>query len=357
MKKILIVVSGGPRIEEALELKKQILSEGHQVKMIATNYVLQFYENTKEFEFELHQLRLDGQIKHVDLARWADLVIVVPASANTLAKYANGVADNFALAVLQVVTVPIFFCPVTDWNTFEFISKLGIASKIIELGNVILAPRYVQDYKNIEQKEEPHINAKDVFQKVKNYFSVSAATRKKILLVSGSQKSYIDPVHHISADENKFIAHFLENNLRLEGFAVEHMKIESETTEKFILNAKVVAFNYYIQVASFLPTKVEQLQNETLSTAKTIKLNSKINAVSELKKFQPKAKYIIFNYEADGVDIKQEIESEHADILVWCKPENLDENTTEAVIATKKSDEQFNGTKFQLAKTIIEKIK
>lgn len=69
MKKILIVVSGGPRIEESLELKKLLISEGYQVKMIATNYVLQFYENTKEFEFEVHQLRLDGQIKHVDLAR------------------------------------------------------------------------------------------------------------------------------------------------------------------------------------------------------------------------------------------------------------------------------------------------
>lgn len=357
MKKILIVVSGGPRIEESLELKKLLISEGYQVKMIATNYVLQFYENTKEFEFEVHQLRLDGQIKHVDLARWADLVIVAPASANTLAKYATGVADNFALSVLQVVTVPIFFCPVTDWNTFEFISKLGIATKIIELGNVILAPQYMQNFKADEKTEAPSMIAKDVYQKVKNYFAIDLAKQKKVLLVSGSQKGHIDPVYHVSANENKFISHILENNMRLEGFAVEHLRIGDETTEKFILNAKTIAFSHYIQVASFLPVKLEQLHNNTLASVNSIKVSMKVDVIEELKKLRPKAKYIVFDYHDDHDDAQQFLKNDGIDMVIWCKPENANTNISEGSIITKKTDEQFNGTKFQLAKTIIEKIK
>lgn len=124
---ILVVVSGGIAIYKAASVVRGLITKGKSVRVIMTSSATEFI---KPLLFEtlsnnlvgtdmFADIRVMDPIKHISFANWCDAVLVCPATANIIAKMANGIADDLASSTLLAVSAPIIICPAMNsgmWN-------------------------------------------------------------------------------------------------------------------------------------------------------------------------------------------------------------------------------------------------
>lgn len=200
---ILHIVTGGIAVYKAVDLTSSFIKEGHDVKVImtenATKFIteLTFQTITKKNVYTDTFFELDKQeIQHIDLVKWADKIIIAPATANIIAKIANGIADDLASTAIlavrnfsQVYIVPamntfMYENPITQSNIFK-LQQLGF--NIIEPAMGMLACGDVGRGKFPEK--EVILDELLEEQKLKG---------KKVLVTAGGTREYIDPFRFIS---------------------------------------------------------------------------------------------------------------------------------------------------------------
>lgn len=200
---ILHIVTGGIAVYKAVDLTSSLIKEGHDVKVImtenATKFIteLTFQTITKKNVYTDTFFELDKQeIQHIDLVKWADKIIIAPATANIIAKIANGIADDLASTAIlavrnfsQVYIVPamntfMYENPITQSNIFK-LQQLGF--NIIEPAMGMLACGDVGRGKFPEK--EVILDELLEEQKLKG---------KKVLVTAGGTREYIDPFRFIS---------------------------------------------------------------------------------------------------------------------------------------------------------------
>src|SRR5690606_37957099 len=138
-------------------------------------------------------------IAHIDVADWPDLVLVAPATANTIGKLANGIADDMLTTTLLATTAPIWIAPAMNVHMYsnsavqqnmKTLAEYGY--RFIEPGEGYLACGYVGK----GRLEEPET----IVQLVQSHFSMDPAplTQKRILITAGPTKEKIDPVRYLT---------------------------------------------------------------------------------------------------------------------------------------------------------------
>ena len=142
-KKILIAVTGSIAAYKIATLIRLFVKNGADVKVIMTNAATQFIPaltlstlSKNEVLLDLHNN--DTWANHVMLGRWADAMIIAPASCNTIAKMANGICDNLLLAVYLSATCPVFVAPAMDEDMWLHPSNKRNISLLQTNGNTIL---------------------------------------------------------------------------------------------------------------------------------------------------------------------------------------------------------------------------
>jgi phosphopantothenoylcysteine decarboxylase len=128
--KVLLGITGGVASKLSLKMIKALQQKGHEVKVIATEKSFYFW-NPSETEVEVFsdqdewsgdKYTKDMPIAHIELRKWADVVIIAPVTANTLAKIANGMADNLLTCVMrawETKTKPIVIAPAMNTAMWE----------------------------------------------------------------------------------------------------------------------------------------------------------------------------------------------------------------------------------------------
>ncbi|MBF0710090.1 MULTISPECIES: bifunctional phosphopantothenoylcysteine decarboxylase/phosphopantothenate--cysteine ligase CoaBC [unclassified Gemella] len=200
---ILQIVSGGIAVYKAVELTRELVKSGNDVKVIMT-------ENAKKFVTELtfqtiskNTVYVDifmeedkSQIQHIDLVKWADKIIIAPATANIIAKAANGISDDLASTLLLAVKdfSKIYIAPAMNTVMYENpitqsnmnrLRKLGmnfIESEIGLLACGDLGKGKLADTETI----------------LKNIYNKKTLLNKNILVTAGPTLEYIDPVRYLS---------------------------------------------------------------------------------------------------------------------------------------------------------------
>ena len=206
---ILIGVTGGIACYKIPGLCRLFKKDGHDVRVIMTENACNFitpltfesvtYERvyTGEFEAGLQP----GFIEHIDLAAWADVFIVAPATANTIAKAAAGICDNLLLSTLIVYKDPVYYVP--SMNTDMLNNPLTQANieKLKSLGHKILDPAEGELACKASGKgrmPEPE----EIFQFVSKDGALINSDKplagKKVLVTAGPTREYIDPVRYIT---------------------------------------------------------------------------------------------------------------------------------------------------------------
>ena len=201
-KKILIGVTGSIAAYKAILLVRLLIKSGAEVKVIMTPSAKDFvspltFSTLSKNEVLIELFNEVSWANHVNLGRWADVMLVVPLSCNTLAKMANGSCDNLLLAVYLSATCPVIVAPAMDEDMWHHPStKLNI-DKITSFGNKII-PVEKGELASGLFGEGRMAEPEQILQYLQDFFfSSKELARKKILVTAGPTYEAIDPVRFI----------------------------------------------------------------------------------------------------------------------------------------------------------------
>jgi phosphopantothenoylcysteine decarboxylase/phosphopantothenate--cysteine ligase len=145
-KKILLAVCGSIAAYKAAFLVRLLVKEGAQVKVIMTKAATEFITPLTLATLSKNECQVDyinstktNWNNHVDLALWADMMLIAPASAGTISKIANGHCDNLLMAVYLSARCPVFIAPAMDEDMWKHPSTKNNIQKILSYGNKMIA--------------------------------------------------------------------------------------------------------------------------------------------------------------------------------------------------------------------------
>ncbi len=200
---LLLGVTGGIAAYKAVELLRLLKKDGANVTVIMTESAQKFVGRTT-FEVlsenpVLSDLYFDtaASVKHIDLAKKADAAIIAPATANTIAKLANGIADNALTTTLLAVTCPVMVCPSMNTDMYQNIRvqrNLDILEKdgwhILDPDSGVLACKTT----GAGRLPEPWF----IFDRIEAMLTKKDLRGKRVLISAGPTVEAIDPVRYVS---------------------------------------------------------------------------------------------------------------------------------------------------------------
>ena len=197
---ILLIVSGGIAAYKSIDLCSSLVKQGNNVKVILTknaeNFVTQlpFQTLTKNRVYTSTFEEVDeNEIQHIDLTKWAEKIIVAPATANLISKFSNGIADDLATSLMLAVrdTSAVYIVPAM--NTFMYRNPIiqDNMNRLIKLGfNFVEPDSGLLACSDVGEGKFPTIDKIEsfVFQEVEQDLK-----DKKVLVTAGPTKEFIDP--------------------------------------------------------------------------------------------------------------------------------------------------------------------
>ena len=204
-KKILLCVTGGIAVFKAAALTSKLTQAGALVKVMMSESAMKFVTPLTFQALSRHDVYTDtfdekdsAVIAHIDLADWADVVLVAPATANCIGKLANGIADDMISTTLLATTAPVWIAPAMNVHMYEnkIVQKNMMTLKtlgytFIEPGEGFLACGYVAKGR-LEEPETIIARLEEAFSEKKPLLG------KKILVTAGPTREKIDPVRFMT---------------------------------------------------------------------------------------------------------------------------------------------------------------
>jgi len=209
-KKILLAVTASIAAYKTAFLVRLLVKEGAEVKIIMTEAATEFITPltlatlSKNPVLTDFQRNMEGEWNnHVELGLWADVLLVAPATANTLAKMANGICDNILIASYLSARCSVFFAPAMDLDMFVHPSTTENLKKLQQFGNQIIEPSSGELASGLHGKgrmAEPEEIVKILTQffEKQSLEMMQDFADKKILITAGATREMIDPVRFIS---------------------------------------------------------------------------------------------------------------------------------------------------------------
>lgn len=203
-KHIVLGITGSIAAYKAVSLARLIIKEGAEVQIVIT-------PSGKEFITPVTLSALTGKPvvsefftandgtwhSHVDLGLWADLMVVAPATAATMGKMANGIADNMLITTYLSMKVPVMVAPAMDLDMFAHPSTTRNMELLRSYGNIIIEPTAGELASHLIGKgrmEEPE----KILEHIKDFFDKQETlAKKKILITAGPTYEKLDPVRFI----------------------------------------------------------------------------------------------------------------------------------------------------------------
>lgn len=227
-RKILLGVTGSIAAYKAAVLTRLLVKEEAEVKVVMTNSAIDFVAPltfstlsknpvyTRFFKDDTGEWN-----NHVELGLWADAMVIAPASANTIAKMANGICDNLLLACYLSARCPVFFAPAMDLDMMKHpatqanLSKLqGFGVKMLEPGFGELASGLIGVGRMAEPEEIVH-------QLTMHFATAETLKGKKALVTAGPTHEAIDPVRFIGNNSSGKMGYAIAEVLASRGAKVE----------------------------------------------------------------------------------------------------------------------------------------
>ena len=224
-KKIVLAVTGSISAYKSLFLLRLLVKEGAEVKVIMSKSAHEFIQPLSFSTLSKHPVcsdftesNLNGVWNnHVEMALWADLILVAPCTANTLAKYATGMCDSYVLAVLMSAQCPLFFAPAMDHDMMEHLGTQDNLKRIEAMGCTVLAPGYGELASGLIGKgrlSEPE----EILGVVISHFNPNQLLKgKRALVNAGPTYEAIDPVRFIGNRSSGKMGIAIAQALRAQG--------------------------------------------------------------------------------------------------------------------------------------------
>ena len=210
-KKILIIIGGGISAYKSLDLIRLLRKDSYEIKIVLTKGGKQFvtplslvslsggkvYENLFDKENE-------AEIDHISLSRWADLIVVVPATANLISKLSHGKAEDLATTIMLASNKDIILIPAMNIRMWSHKATQDNCKTLISYGYKFLGPTEGMMACG-EFGKGKMISPKKIFKEIKDYFykrDIFKHKKFKALVTTGPTREYLDPIRFISNESS-----------------------------------------------------------------------------------------------------------------------------------------------------------
>mgnify|MGYP002623902479 CR=1 FL=1 len=204
-KHIILGITGGIAAYKCATLTRLLVKAGAEVQVIMTPNAKQFIQpltlstlSGKPVISEFFTANTGQWNSHVDLGLWADALIIAPATASTIGKMANGIADNMLVTTYLSAKAPVFVAPAMDLDMMRHPSTMRNLKLLRSYGNHIIEPTAGELASHLIGKgrmEEPE----NIVKALDQFFSTGQDLQgKHVLITAGPTVEKIDPVRYIS---------------------------------------------------------------------------------------------------------------------------------------------------------------
>ena len=204
-KKILLIICGGIAAYKSLELIRLLKKRGAIVKTVLTKSGSEFITplsisslSQEKVYTNLFEATNESELDHIALSRWADIILIAPATANIISKLSYGLSDDLASTIALASNKQIFIAPAMNVRMWEHQSTKENIGKIKEFGYKIIGPE-IGDMACGEYGEGKMTEPSNIISFLENYLNIIQQNNKfRALVTAGPTYEYIDPVRYIS---------------------------------------------------------------------------------------------------------------------------------------------------------------
>ncbi len=224
-KKILLIICGGIAAYKSLEIIRLLKKKGVMIKTILTKSGAEFVtplsitslSQSKVYQ-DLFSIENEAEMDHISLSRWADLILIAPATANTISKLANGNADDLASTVALASNKKIFVAPAMNVRMWDHQSTRENISKLKTYSYKLIGPE-IGDMACGEYGEGKMLEPKNIVNEIENHFKNLGKNNKlKAIVTAGPTNEHIDPVRFITNKSSGKQGYEIAKSLSKKGF-------------------------------------------------------------------------------------------------------------------------------------------
>lgn len=326
-KKVLLIICGGIAAYKSLELIRLLKKNGTNIKTILTKSGSEFVtplsitslSQSKVYQ-DLFSLEDEAEMDHISLSRWSDLILIAPATANTISKLANGISDDLASTVALASNKKIFIAPAMNVRMWEHKSTKDNIKKLKSYNYKLIGPE-IGDMACGEYGEGKMSEPTSILKELNNYFDILNSNSKyKAIVTAGPTHEYIDPVRYITNKSSGKQGYEIAKSLSNKGFKTTLISgptnlevdenvnlIKVETAEEMFraaqnsLPADVAVFSAAVgdyKVKDIQKVKIKKQDNLNLKLEKNMDI---LNYVSNHNSLRPK---LVIGFAAETNDLE-----------------------------------------------------
>lgn len=331
-KNVIIGITGGIAAYKAAILIRLLVKNNNSVKVLMTPFAKHFITpltlatlSKNPVITEFYNPENGDWNSHVDMGLWADAMIIAPATANTIGKAANGIADNLLLTSYFSARCPVFWAPAMDLDMYSHVAVQKNIETLKKNGNHIIEAESGELASGLDGKgrmAEPE----NIFEYLNDYFNENQAFKGgEILITAGPTRENIDPVRFISNRSSGKMGYAIAKafadrgakvklvsgpvNISIDNPNIEIIKVETademydKTNENF-LNCNIAVFSAAVADYKIENTSLQKIKKE--KKAFEIKLSPTKDIAMEMSKIKTEKHFTV------GFALETENEIENA---------------------------------------------
>tara|TARA_A100001234_G_scaffold121674_1_gene106695 strand:- start:2234 stop:3439 length:1206 start_codon:yes stop_codon:yes gene_type:complete len=342
-KKILFIICGGISAYKSLETIRLLKKNGSEIKTILTESAKKFVTplsitsiSQGKVYTDLFSIENETEMNHISLSRWADIIIIAPATANTISKLAQGTTDDLASAVVLASNKNILLAPAMNVRMWEHpTTKLNL-QKLNDFKYELIGPE-IGDMACGEYGEGKMSDPLTIAFKIDEFFSTKNKKNKfRALITAGPTNEYIDPVRYITNRSSGKQGYALAKSLLKKGFDttlisgptnlqidenIELVKVET-ADEMLIATQDNLPVDVAIFSAAVSDFKIKKKYNNKIKKQEDLNLEFEknldiLNYVSNHNSMRPE---LVIGFAADTNDLeknaKEKLDKKNCDWII-----------------------------------------
>jgi phosphopantothenoylcysteine decarboxylase/phosphopantothenate--cysteine ligase len=390
---VIVGVTGGIAAYKSASLIRLFTEAGHSVQVVATSNATRFIGKITLEALSHNRVEIidpdlftdvEG-VKHVALAKAADLVVVAPATASFIAKVASGIADDLLTTTVLTATCPIIVAPAMHTEMWDNVATVSNVSTLKSRGFNIVEPgtgRLTGEDSGVGRLAEPET----IFEAGSAFLGERTLAGFRVLVTTGGTRERIDPARFIgnyssgkqgiafaqAAKEMGAVVHVIAANVSDSLLAgLEHENVDSAAELKLALEAQLGKFDILIMaaaVADYRPAITSTSKIKRSETGENLELDLVANPdllqafVKELGNRQDKA--LVIGFAAETSDnlvplARTKLSSKGCDFIVVndiSSGDVFNSSNNSVTLVSSGSEASFSGTKYEVARGVLSHV-
>ncbi len=381
-RKIIVGITGGIAVYKVAELVRLLKKEGMEVQVVMTEAATRF---VSPLSFEVlsgravlsDQFASTGGVSHIELTDWADLMLIAPATANTIGKIATGIADNLLTTMVMACPKPVVVAPAMNHRMFENPIVQANIKRLEELGYVFVGPEEGElacGWSGRGRLVEPSC----MVEAVKDVLTPKELSGERLLVTAGPTREPIDPVRFVSNRSSGKMGYELAKEGRRRGAEVvlitgpTHLKPPYGITTVRVSTAEEMygaVMSYFPQstilvmaaaVADYRPKTVYTEKVKKKDSSLNLELERTVDILKELGRSKGGKLLVGFALETENLleNAKKKLGEKNLDLIVANSPASMDSDVSTAILIDRSLNTRTikECTKEELSGHIFSKI-